>query len=77
MTEDMNRFSIDRQFDRVISIEMFEHMRNWPLLLENISQWLGRKANYLSTYSVIESLHIPLMVRMTIIGWETTFSAAG
>ena len=40
ITEDMNHFSIDRQFDRVVSVEMFEHMRNWPLLLQNISQWL-------------------------------------
>ncbi len=40
ITEDMNNFSIDRQFDRVVSVEMFEHMRNWPLLLQNISQWL-------------------------------------
>ncbi|UCE54817.1 MAG: class I SAM-dependent methyltransferase [Desulfobacterales bacterium] len=40
ITEDMNSFSIDRQFDRVVSVEMFEHMRNWPLLLQNISQWL-------------------------------------
>jgi cyclopropane-fatty-acyl-phospholipid synthase len=36
----MNHFSIDRQFDRVVSVEMFEHMRNWPLLLQNISRWL-------------------------------------
>ena len=41
MTEDMNRFSIDRQFDRIVSVEMFEHMRNWPLLLRNISHWLS------------------------------------
>ncbi len=40
ITEDMNNFSIERQFDRIISVEMFEHMRNWPLLLQNISQWL-------------------------------------
>jgi cyclopropane-fatty-acyl-phospholipid synthase len=40
ITADMNDFSIDRQFDRVISIEMFEHMRNWPRLLEHISRWL-------------------------------------
>jgi len=40
ITEDMNHFSIDRQFDRVVSVEMFEHMRNWPLLLQNIGQWL-------------------------------------
>jgi cyclopropane fatty-acyl-phospholipid synthase-like methyltransferase len=26
--------------DRVISIEMFEHMKNYELLLEKISNWL-------------------------------------
>jgi cyclopropane-fatty-acyl-phospholipid synthase len=36
----MNDFSIDQQFDRIISIEMLEHMRNWPRLLERISRWL-------------------------------------
>ena len=40
ITADMNEFSTDQQFDRVISIEMFEHMRNWQLLLERISRWL-------------------------------------
>lgn len=40
LTEDMNRFSIDARFDRVVSVEMFEHMRNWPLLLQRIARWL-------------------------------------
>lgn len=40
ITEDMNHLEMDRKFDRVISVEMFEHMRNIPLLLERISQWL-------------------------------------
>jgi cyclopropane-fatty-acyl-phospholipid synthase len=40
ITQDINNFSIDREFDRVVSVEMFEHMRNWPRLLENISIWL-------------------------------------
>jgi cyclopropane-fatty-acyl-phospholipid synthase len=40
ITADMNDFNIDRQFDRIVSVEMFEHMRNWPLLLERISNWL-------------------------------------
>jgi cyclopropane-fatty-acyl-phospholipid synthase len=40
ITTDMNDFSTERQFDRVVSIEMFEHMRNWPQLLERISGWL-------------------------------------
>ena len=40
ITADMNDFSIDSIFDRVVSIEMFEHMRNYELLLQNISGWL-------------------------------------
>lgn len=40
ITADMNDFSTDGRFDRVVSVEMFEHMRNWPLLLERVSTWL-------------------------------------
>jgi cyclopropane-fatty-acyl-phospholipid synthase len=40
LTADMNDFSIDQRFDRIVSVEMFEHMRNWPLLLERISRWM-------------------------------------
>ena len=40
ITADMNDFSTDGSYDRVVSVEMFEHMRNWPLLLERISTWL-------------------------------------
>jgi len=40
ITADMNDFSIDRQFDRVVSVEMFEHMRNYQELLHRIHGWL-------------------------------------
>jgi len=40
LTADMNEFSIDRRFDRVVSVEMFEHMRNWERLLEKVAGWL-------------------------------------
>jgi cyclopropane-fatty-acyl-phospholipid synthase len=36
----MSNFDIDESFDRVISIEMFEHMRNYKTLLNKISSWL-------------------------------------
>lgn len=40
-TCDMNVFSAPAGgFDRVVSVEMFEHMRNWPALLERIERWL-------------------------------------
>ncbi len=39
-TADMNDFDPGRRFDRVVSVEMFEHMRDWPRLLERVSGWL-------------------------------------
>ena len=39
-TADMNDFNTDQTFDRVISIEMFEHMRNYEALMERITVWL-------------------------------------
>ena len=33
VTADMNDFATDQTFDRVVSVEMFEHMSNWRMLL--------------------------------------------
>lgn len=41
VTADINQFSIARKFDRVVSVEMFEHMRNWGELLSRIARWLS------------------------------------
>jgi cyclopropane-fatty-acyl-phospholipid synthase len=40
-TVDMNEFDPGRRFDRIVSVEMFEHMRDWPRLLERVSGWLS------------------------------------
>jgi cyclopropane-fatty-acyl-phospholipid synthase len=40
LTCDMNDFSSDDRFDRIVSVEMFEHMRNYPELYRRISNWL-------------------------------------
>jgi len=40
ITADMNGFAIDQQFDRIISLEMFEHMRNWRELFRRVHGWL-------------------------------------
>ena len=40
LTANVNHLLLDRKFDRVVSVEMFEHMRNWELLLSRISDWL-------------------------------------
>lgn len=40
ITCDFNDFDIDERFDRVVSVEMFEHLRNWPLAFERVAGWL-------------------------------------
>lgn len=40
ITADMRGFEIDEQFDRIVSVEMFEHMRNYELLLRRVASWL-------------------------------------
>jgi cyclopropane-fatty-acyl-phospholipid synthase len=44
VTADMNSFFASATYDRVVSVEMFEHMRNWPRLLERIASWMRRDA---------------------------------
>lgn len=41
VTADMNGFSAWGPFDRVVSVEMLEHMRNWETLLGRIAGWLA------------------------------------
>jgi cyclopropane-fatty-acyl-phospholipid synthase len=39
VTADMNEFHTGRQFDRIVSVEMFEHMRNYGELLRRAASW--------------------------------------
>jgi len=40
VTADMNAFAPRGRFDRVVSVEMFEHMRNYQALLARIAGWM-------------------------------------
>jgi cyclopropane-fatty-acyl-phospholipid synthase len=40
ITADMNEFAPMQRFDRVVSVEMFEHMRNWAVLFNRVHGWL-------------------------------------
>jgi cyclopropane-fatty-acyl-phospholipid synthase len=40
ITQDMNVFDPERQFDRIVSVEMFEHMMNWRELMTRVKSWL-------------------------------------
>ena len=41
ITANVVNFDTDQQFDRVMSIEMFEHMKNYRQLLSKISNWMN------------------------------------
>ena len=41
LTADMNAFATRERFDRVVSVEMFEHMRNWRALFARVAGWLA------------------------------------
>lgn len=40
LTADVNTFAAPGTFDRIVSIEMMEHARNWRRLLERAASWL-------------------------------------
>jgi len=42
ITADVNHFTPpDQNYDRIVSIEMFEHMRNYQTLLQRVASWLA------------------------------------
>lgn len=38
---DINALELDRRFDRIVSIEMFEHLRNYGELFRRLERWLA------------------------------------
>jgi len=41
ITKDMKEFNTDKKFDRIVSLEMFEHMKNYKKLFNRVSKWLN------------------------------------
>lgn len=46
ITADMNDFTTEERFDRVVSVEMFEHMRNYRELFRRVHDWLVPKGRF-------------------------------
>lgn len=40
LTRDMNAFEAPGRYERIVSVEMFEHMRNWAELFARVHRWL-------------------------------------
>lgn len=47
ITADMNDFTTEQVFDRIVSVEMFEHMRNWRALFQRVHGWLRPGGRFL------------------------------
>ena len=63
ITADMNRFEISKKFDRVVSVEMFEHMRNWRRLFGRAAGWLKPKGTFFMHIFTHKDLAYPFVVR--------------
>ncbi len=46
ITADMNTFEAPATYDRVVSVEMFEHMRNYQVLYGKVASWLKPKGMF-------------------------------
>jgi cyclopropane-fatty-acyl-phospholipid synthase len=46
ITADINVFEPKRQFDRIVSVEMFEHIMNWRELMTRMQSWLAPEGRF-------------------------------
>jgi len=56
LTADANTFTPPGRFDRIVSVEMMEHTRNWRALLQRAASWLvpgGRMFVHVFTHATV------------------------
>lgn len=46
VTADMNSFEAPAKYDRIVSVEMFEHMRNYQVLYAKVASWLKPQGKF-------------------------------
>lgn len=46
VTCDFNVFDTRERFDRIVSVEMFEHLRNWPRAFAHVAGWLRPRGRF-------------------------------
>jgi cyclopropane-fatty-acyl-phospholipid synthase len=46
ITADMNHFAAPQTYDRIVSVEMFEHMRNYHVLYGKVASWLKPQGKF-------------------------------
>jgi cyclopropane-fatty-acyl-phospholipid synthase len=77
VTCDMNHFETGRRFDRIVSVEMFEHMRNWEALLERAAGWLVPDGRLFLHVFAHRSFAYPFEVRDASDWMSATFFSGG
>ncbi len=75
VTADMNTFQAPATYDRIVSVEMFEHMRNWDRLLERIHGWLRPAGRLFLHIFIHRALAYPYELGET--DWMTRYFFAG
>jgi cyclopropane-fatty-acyl-phospholipid synthase len=63
VTQDVNRFEAEGRFDRIVSVEMFEHLRNWEALLARAARWLAPNGRLFLHVFAHRSFAYPFEVR--------------
>ena len=63
ITCDMNNFEPEDNYDRIVSVEMMEHMRNYKLLYEKISLWLNDNGKFFKHIFVHRTTPYPFDVK--------------
>jgi cyclopropane-fatty-acyl-phospholipid synthase len=64
VTRDMNAFDAEPgRYDRVVSVEMFEHLRNWPLAFERVARWLAPDGRFFMHVFVHRGAPYPFVER--------------
>lgn len=46
VTCDVTGFAPRERFDRIVSVEMFEHLRNWPEMFRRVADWLAPQGRF-------------------------------
>jgi cyclopropane-fatty-acyl-phospholipid synthase len=63
LTRDVNVFDTEARFDRIVSVEMFEHLRNWPRAFARVAGWLKPGGRFFMHVFVHRSTPYPFEVR--------------
>ena len=76
ITADMNVFQAPGRYDRIVSVEMFEHLRNWPEMFRRVRGWLRFGGRFFMHVFVHRSTPYPFVERDAT-DWMTRHFFAG